>query len=58
MQPRRWEEERLDGRRGLREESPEGLEAVDGLTLCVAHSENKAERRLLGTGFLKVGIKH
>lgn len=33
---------------------------LDGLMLCVAHSENKAERRLLQRGSLRVGdlIKH
>lgn len=40
--------------------APKNLGLLDGLMLCVAHSENKAERRLLQRGSLRVGdlIKH
>lgn len=40
--------------------APKNFGLLDGLILCVAHSENEAERRLLQRGSLRVGdlIKH
>lgn len=44
-----WCQRRTPGRGTC--EAPEDGEALRGLTLCAAHTENKEERRLLGRDF-------